>query len=714
MLFAVKLVHKHLTDKLVSKQFLAEVGTMGRTYHRNLVRVYGYCFHESMKALVYEYMEKGSLDKLLKDTTLEWRKVYNIVTDTAKGLSYLHENCHHRIIHLDIKPANVLIDSDFSSKIADYGLAKKYKWSLSHVTLTKLEGTYGYIAPELCLNFSSRGNSKCDVYSFGMLLFKVLESKKKGENQRWFPAEVYKKFKEGELEEFLNECAIEEIDRKDAMKLVSVALCCIQNNPQDRPSMSTVVKTLEGDIQARVPPNLLLPHMFSSGVASMTSAEENKYKPPSINSSLSITKDGDYTTERSTSFKFPVPSEISPAFAKHIPVELECPVQKPRIETEKKNQENKDIKPEVKKDEVTTVILRVGMHCEDCAQKIKKNLVKMEGVLSADADQGNSLVTVKCVIDPNKLVDCIWKKNKKRAHIVETEPEKKQEEKDGEQGKKNEDRKEEGVDILKFKFKKEKEELDTVKSKSEGKGAAEIELMKKDEAIRIITNQEKEEKAKAKAKVELKREDKEKIDEKQGIGETEQLREDQERIREEQRKTKTKKKKEENLGSVETRSEGSAVEIKLKKRVEESGIAKTVQEKEEKAIAELKGGQEGSREEKRRRKADKKSEEELGRVIKEEKGAGETELKRKGQKRIKERRVSRKINPEKEEQEEEEHFIDNKTEESRGVEMIRQTEGKTEEAKQVEEELTYLRAKMQNDYYLQILNDQNSYSCTIL
>ncbi|PIA63355.1 hypothetical protein AQUCO_00200997v1 [Aquilegia coerulea] len=366
VLFAVKLLRKDLTDKIVSKQFLAEVGTMGRTYHRNLVRVYGYCFHESMKALVYEYMELGSLDDLLKDPKLEWRKMYNIVTDTAKGLSYLHENCHQRIIHLDIKPANVLIDSDFCSKVADYGLAKQYKWSLSHVTLTYIEGTRGYIAPELCLEYSFRGTSKCDVYSFGMLLFKVLESKKKSEKQRCIAAEVLKKFKEGELEEFLNDCGIEEIDREDAMKLVLVAICCIQYNPQDRPSMSTVVKTLEGEIPAKVPPNSLFPRMFSSSVALTTLAEENKNMLSSSYSSLGITRDEDYTTKGSTSFESSVSSETSPAFGE-------------QVEIEEKNEENKDIKPEVKNDEVTTVVLKVNISCcEKCPQKVKKCLEKME------------------------------------------------------------------------------------------------------------------------------------------------------------------------------------------------------------------------------------------------------------------------------------------------------------------------------------------------
>ena len=94
---------------------MAEVNTIGRTYHRNLVRLYGFYFEGKTKALVYEYMENGSLEKLLfeKKHRIEWEKLYEIAVGAARGLEYLHNFSHKRIIHYDIKPANVLLDSNF-------------------------------------------------------------------------------------------------------------------------------------------------------------------------------------------------------------------------------------------------------------------------------------------------------------------------------------------------------------------------------------------------------------------------------------------------------------------------------------------------------------------------------------------------------------------------------------------------------------------------
>ena len=121
---AVKVLTGSL-NKRVEEQFMAEVGTIGRTYHVNLVRLYGFCFHATVRALVYEYMENGSLDKYLfhKDRKIEWGTLHKIAIGTAKGIRYLHEECQQMIIHYDIKPANILLDADFSPKVADFGLA---------------------------------------------------------------------------------------------------------------------------------------------------------------------------------------------------------------------------------------------------------------------------------------------------------------------------------------------------------------------------------------------------------------------------------------------------------------------------------------------------------------------------------------------------------------------------------------------------------------
>lgn len=122
---AVKVANRSL-DRTAEEQFMAEVSTIGRTYHVNLVRLYGFCYDQSMSALVYEYMEKGSLDKCLfgGEQEIEWENLHDIAIGTAKGLAYLHEECQQRIVHYDIKAGNILINADFFPKVADFVLAK--------------------------------------------------------------------------------------------------------------------------------------------------------------------------------------------------------------------------------------------------------------------------------------------------------------------------------------------------------------------------------------------------------------------------------------------------------------------------------------------------------------------------------------------------------------------------------------------------------------
>ncbi|KAF5203146.1 hypothetical protein FRX31_007267, partial [Thalictrum thalictroides] len=232
----------------------------------------------------------------------------------------------------------------------------------------------------------------------------------------------------------------------------------------------------------------VLKHLTQKGTISFSPDDLRSYTDFSTALDVSSSK---FADERKY---MPVPSERSLQKYEHMSVEL------PRVDFEMKNQENKDIKPKVKKDEVTTVVLKVYMHCEACAQKIKENLVNMEGVLTADADQEKNLVTVKCAIDPNKLVDRILEKNHKHAVIVKPEPEKKQEKKDVELG--TVETKYEGKGAAAIKLKnKDKEKQGLGETRSEGKGSVEIKLKKKVEEIRIPnTEQEKEKNVKAEKK----------------------------------------------------------------------------------------------------------------------------------------------------------------------------------------------------------------------
>lgn len=265
-------------DKRVEEQFMAEVGTLGRTYHINLVRLYGFCFDPSMRALVYEYMENGSLDRLLfgeNNRDIEWDMLHRIAVQTAKGLAYLHEECERRIIHYDIKPGNVLLDKNLDPKVADFGLAKLFSRESSQNSLmADGRGTPGYAAPEMWKPYPV--THKCDVYSFGMLLFEVVGRRRNfddslSESRTWLPRWTWEMYENNELPVMLSLCGITEKDRDKAEKMAMVALLCIQYLPEARPLMSNVVQMLEGSKEI-TPPSF--PFQQHSPIPNITGGSE--------------------------------------------------------------------------------------------------------------------------------------------------------------------------------------------------------------------------------------------------------------------------------------------------------------------------------------------------------------------------------------------------------------------------------------------------------
>ncbi|URE35422.1 STYKc [Musa troglodytarum] len=203
---AVKVLRGTTTsDKRAEERFMAEIGTICRTSHANLVRLYGFCFDKITRALVYEYMEKGSLDQYLfnhKDR-IEWGKLREIAIGAAKAIRYLHEEHEQKVVHYDIKPGNILLDADFTPRVSDLGLAKLCDRGDAPVTLTGARGTPGYAAPELWMPLPV--THKCDVYSFGMVLFEILGRRRnldvrRGEGREWYPRWAWQKHEQGDLE----------------------------------------------------------------------------------------------------------------------------------------------------------------------------------------------------------------------------------------------------------------------------------------------------------------------------------------------------------------------------------------------------------------------------------------------------------------------------------------------------------------------------------
>ncbi|XBI23428.1 hypothetical protein VPH35_048680 [Triticum aestivum] len=168
------------------REFAAEVQTIGSIHHINLVRLIGFCAEKSHRLLVYEYMPKGSLDRWIycqhdnDSPPLHWSTRCKIITNIAKGLTYLHEECMKKIAHLDVKPQNILLDDDFNAKLSDFGLCKLIDRDMSQV-FTRMRGTPGYLAPEW---LTSQITEKADVYSFGVVVMEVISGRKNLDNSR--------------------------------------------------------------------------------------------------------------------------------------------------------------------------------------------------------------------------------------------------------------------------------------------------------------------------------------------------------------------------------------------------------------------------------------------------------------------------------------------------------------------------------------------------
>ncbi|KAL7219397.1 hypothetical protein ACSBR2_012456 [Camellia fascicularis] len=258
------------------REFLAEVETIGSIHHFNLVRLIGFSAEKSSCLLVYEYMINGSLDNWIffRDLKpcLDWETRKKVIHDIAKGLAYLHEECRQRIIHLDIKPQNILLDENFNAKISDFGLSKLIDRDESQV-LTTLRGTPGYIAPECG---QSRITVKVDIYSFGIVLLEIVSGRRnldrsRSESSKHLLSLLQEKAEEDQLLEIVETLDDDEEvrdHREEMVRLIRIAAWCLQNDHTRRPLMSTVVKALEGVMEVDPNINYKFTHaMGSSSVA---------------------------------------------------------------------------------------------------------------------------------------------------------------------------------------------------------------------------------------------------------------------------------------------------------------------------------------------------------------------------------------------------------------------------------------------------------------
>ncbi|MBA0777933.1 hypothetical protein Gotri_005880, partial [Gossypium trilobum] len=237
-------------------QFQTEVEMISMAVHRNLLRLRGFCMTPTERLLVYPYMANGSVASCLRERPpsqppLDWPTRKRIALGSARGLSYLHDHCDPKIIHRDVKAANILLDEEFEAVVGDFGLAKLMDYKDTHVT-TAVRGTIGHIAPEYLS--TGKSSEKTDVFGYGIMLLELITGQRAFDLARLANDDdvmlldwVKGLLKEKKLELLVDPDLQTNYVETEVEQLIQVALLCTQGSPMDRPKMSEVVRMLEGD-----------------------------------------------------------------------------------------------------------------------------------------------------------------------------------------------------------------------------------------------------------------------------------------------------------------------------------------------------------------------------------------------------------------------------------------------------------------------------------
>jgi len=285
------------------KDFCTEIAVIGNIHHVNLVKLKGFCAQGRHRLLVYEYMNRGSLDRNLfgGGPVLEWQERFDVALGTARGLAYLHSGCEQKIIHCDIKPENILLHDQFQAKISDFGLSKLLSPEQSGL-FTTMRGTRGYLAPEWLTN--SAITEKTDVYSFGMVVLELVSGRKNcyfrsrshsmdesnsggGHSSTssttglvYFPLFALEMHEQKSYLELADPRLEGRVTYEEVEKLIRIALCCVHEEPVLRPNMVTVVGMLEGGTplpQPRIESLNFLRFYGRRYTEASTILEENEY-----------------------------------------------------------------------------------------------------------------------------------------------------------------------------------------------------------------------------------------------------------------------------------------------------------------------------------------------------------------------------------------------------------------------------------------------------